>query len=299
MVARSRENARETISLAGSLTYYRHPMERRTLPASEAPEDWGLNGYFYVMPEYDVRGSDRPRDLVWKNRDFLRLKDHAIHLLGPLPGKRILDLGCADGASMVYCGLQGAEVNGVDLDAGQVAKANERLARFGLRGQACAADARAMPFPDEHFDGVISNDFFEHIRVPDKIAVLREVRRVLRPGAPIVIKTPNLAYLRLALWFKRVRAVTRLRDPRRLMIPMTEGHDHPDHIGLTTRWELTRCLIAAGFLNYGFSYAPLRRFGPNAVVELLSTEVPVARDLLCEDVFCRAYKPIIDSHFPA
>jgi len=273
-------------------------VERRTLPANEAPEDWGLNGYFYVMPEYDTLGTARPRDLVWKNRDFLRLKDHALTMLGPLPGRRILDLGCADGASMVYCGLQGAEVNGVDLDAAQVAKANARVARFGLRGEARVADAKAMPFPDEHFDGVISNDFFEHIDVAEKIAVLREVRRVLRPGAPIVIKTPNLRYLQISLWYKRLRAIARLRDPRRIVIPMTEGHDHPDHIGLTTRWELTRCMIAAGFLNYEFKYAPLRRFGANGVVEMLSTEVPVLRDLLCEDVFCRGWKPIIDSHFP-
>lgn len=273
-------------------------MARDVRPASEAPDDWGLNGYFYVMPDYAVKDAARPRDLVWKNRDFLRLKDRAILLLGPLRGARILDLGCADGASMVYCGLQGAEVNGIDLDAIQVARANERLRRFGLTGQALAADARNMPFPDDHFDGVISNDFFEHVTVPDKIAVLREARRVLRPGAPIVIKTPNLRYLQLSLWFKRLRALARLRDPRGLVIPMTQGHDHPDHIGLTTRTELTGCLISAGFLNYEFSYAPLRRFGASRFMEMLSVEVPVTRDLLCEDVFCRAYKPIIDSHFP-
>lgn len=272
-------------------------MEREIRPASEAPDDWGLNGYFYVMPEYDVKGARRPRDVVWKNRDFLRLKDRALMLLGPVRGRRILDLGCADGASMVYCGMQGAEVNGIDLDADQVAKANERLRRFGIEGEARVGDATNMPFPDDHFDGVISNDFFEHVGVPDKIAVLREARRVLRPGAPIVIKTPNLRYLQLSLWFKRLRAVARLRDPRGLVIPMTEGHDHPDHIGLTTRWELTGCLIRAGFLNYEFFHAPLRRFGASALAEIASTEMPILRDLLCEDVFARAYKPIIDSHF--
>ena len=69
-------------------------------------------------------------------------------------------------------------------------------------------------------------------------------------------------------------------------------------MGLTTRWELSDCLGQAGFLNYRFFYAPLRRFGRSPVVEILSTEIPLTRDVLCEDVFCVALKPIALSHFP-
>ena len=54
----------------------------------------------------------------------------------------------------------------------------------------------------------------------------------------------------------------------------------------------------AGFQNYNFFYAPLRRFGFNYVMEILSTEIPVARDFFCEDLLVRAYKPIALSHFP-
>ena len=273
-------------------------MTKDPRPVSEAPADWGLNGYFHVMPEEDVRGGARPRDRVWKNRDFLRLKDKALLLLGQIGGKRVLDLGCAEGASMVYCGLQGAEVFGIDLDPAVIATANERLRRFGIRGEAIVGDASRMPYPTDHFDAIISNDFLEHLLRPEKVRVLQEARRVLRPGAPLVIKTPNLRYLQLSLWFKRLRALVRLQDPTRLIIPLTKGHDHPDHIGLTTRWELTGCLVSAGLTNYEFFYAPLRRFGTSPLMELLSAELPISRDLFCEDIFCRAFKPIIESHFP-
>ena len=97
---------------------------------------------------------------------------------------------------------------------------------------------------------------------------------------------------------KRMRALRRLRNPLKIVIPHTPGTDDPQHIGLTTRWRFTRLLSEAGFLHYEFLYAPLRRFGLSGFIDVLSTEIPVVRDFLCEDLFCRAFKPITLSHFP-
>lgn len=264
----------------------------------EYPEDGWFRGYFYVLPEAEVRGGSREAVGVWKNTDFLRLRDRALHVLDPRPGKMIIDIGCGDGATMVYCGLQGATVYGQDLSAAHVSTANQALKRFGIAGEARCGDAAALQFPDNHFDGAISSDFFEHITDDVKVRVLRDVLRVLKPGAPLVIKTPNLSYLTLSMYYKRLRAVVRLRNPMKIVIPQTPGTDYPEHVGLTTRWRLTRNLTEAGFLNYQFFYAPLRRFGQSNVIDLLSSEVPVVRDVLCEDVFCEALKPITLSHFP-
>jgi hypothetical protein len=82
------------------------------------------------------------------------------------------------------------------------------------------------------------------------------------------------------------------------VIPHTPGTEDPQHIGLTTRWELTRLLQAAGFLNYQFFTPPLRRFGYSPLMETLSSEIPVLRDWLSEDVVCVALKPISLAHFP-
>ncbi len=259
-------------------------------------EDYWLKGYFAVS-HADRRGK-RVRTGRWKNLDFLRLRDVGLHLLDLGPDKTILDIGCADGATMIYGGLQGATMKGIDLDAPRVEKANELLRKYGVRGEAVAGDATKLPFPDNFFDAAISSDFFEHVHDEQKIEILRETRRVLKPGGMIVTKTPNRKYLELSLLYKRLRAVARFENPMKYVIPETPGTENPQHIGLTTRWELARCLREAGFANYEFHYAPLRRFGTHASVEVLSTEIPLVRDYLCEDVFSRAYKPIVLSHFP-
>lgn len=264
--------------------------------ADEALDDSWLRGYF-VTGQGDLRTLPTASGR-WKNRDFLRLRDVGLHLLDPQPGKVILDVGCADGATMVYCGLQGATVHGQDLDPAHVRRANAFLARYGVAGEARVGDARKLDHPSNHFDGVISSDFVEHIDDATKVDVFREACRVLKPGGVLVTKTPNLSYLRASLFFKRVRAVTRLQNPMELVIPHTPGTEDPQHIGLSTRWSLTRCLVDAGFVNYRFHYAPLRRFGLNPLVEIGSTEIPVVRDVLCEELFCVAYKPIVLSHFP-
>lgn len=263
----------------------------------EEPQDPWLRGYF-PLGQNDVLGDRASTGLWWKDSDFLRLKDFALHLLDLEPGKLVLDLGCSNGATMVYCGLQGATVYGQDLDAGFVATANEALRRFGIQGEARCGDAVELLFPDNYFDSIVSNDFFEHITGAVKTRVLREMYRVLKPGGVAVIRTPNLAYLRLSLLYKRARAVARLRDPRKLVIPHTPGTDDPEHIGLTTRQDLTRRLVEAGFVNYQYHYPPLRRFGASYIVEVVSTELPVSRDLLCEDLVCKMFKPIALAHFP-
>lgn len=264
---------------------------------SEYPQDGALRGYFWDR-DVDVLGAPQTPRGLRKNLDFLRLKDFGVTLLESLHGKIILDVGCADGAGMVYCGLQGATVYGQDLSDYRVEAANKTLRRLGIKGQAVVGDVRRLSFPANYFDGVIASDFFEHIDETTKIETLQEIRRVLKPGAPAVIKTPNLVYLHLAKWYKRVRAVCRLHNPLRIVIAHTPGTDDPQHIGLTTRWQLTFCLERAGFQNYQYFHAPLRRFGSRYVVDVLSTELPFIRDALCEDIFCRAIKPIALSHFP-
>jgi len=210
----------------------------------------------------------------------------------------ILDLGCADGAQMVYCGLQGATVYGQDLSQEQVDRVNQKLAYLHLVGEARVGDATELSFDTATFDAVISSDFHEHLDAPAQVAALRECLRVLKPGGTLVLKTPNLGYLRASLWYKRLRALLHGRTPFGYTIPHAKGSFDPQHVGLTTRWHLARHLHEAGFLNWEFHYAALRRFGLRPLMDVASTEVPILRDWLCEDLVCRAWKPIALSHFP-
>jgi len=263
-----------------------------------APNFGSERGLFWCESDADRAAGQKDRSGTWKNIDFLRLKDFALHIVDPKPGMTILDLGCSSGSQMVYCGLQGAEVYGQDLDPERVAAANSKLSHFDINGEARAGDVCKLDFPDSMFNVVLSSDFHEHLYRRQQVEALTEARRVLKPGGFLFIKTPNLNYLRLSLNFKRLRALTKLQDPRGFIIPHTPGTADPEHVGLSTRSDVTGVLRDAGFLNSQFFYAPLRRFQRFPAVEILSTEVPFVRDRLCEDVFCQAWKPIALSHFP-
>ncbi len=62
--------------------------------------------------------------------------------------------------------------------------------------------AQGLPWGDGQFDAVFAGEIIEHLL--DTVAFLRECHRVLRPGAVLVLTTPNLAYWRnLLQWFRQ------------------------------------------------------------------------------------------------
>lgn len=116
-----------------------------------------------------------------------------IALLDPKPGERILDLGCGDGALTRKIASYGAEVVGVDGSASLAAAARSQ----GL--DARVMNAEALEFEGE-FDGVFSNAALHWMR--DQDAVLRGVRRALKPGGRFVAEMGghgNIAAIRVAL----------------------------------------------------------------------------------------------------
>lgn len=105
--------------------------------------------------------------------------------LEPLPGRRILDLGCGKGRFARPLAEGGAEVIGIDLSAAMLADA-AGIAR--VRGS-----ARRLPFAAASFDAVVAVEVFEHLaRIDD---VLGEARRVLRPGGLLAIVDKNAGAL--------------------------------------------------------------------------------------------------------
>jgi SAM-dependent methyltransferase len=97
-----------------------------------------------------------------------------IDLLRPRPGRRILDLGCGDGRLTAELAATGAEVVACDLSAEQAAAARTRISRVQV------ADATALPYPADSFDGVLSNAALHWM--PAQEPVLAELARVLKPG---------------------------------------------------------------------------------------------------------------------
>lgn len=100
-----------------------------------------------------------------------------LRLLGDGSGT-LLDAGCGTGSYGVGLAERGWDVTGIDASEDMVRRAHAK----GVH--AIQADAAALPFEDASFDAAIS--VFTHSDVDDFPTVMREVARVIRPGAPFV-----------------------------------------------------------------------------------------------------------------
>ncbi|HEV2342928.1 MAG TPA: class I SAM-dependent methyltransferase [Actinocrinis sp.] len=103
-------------------------------------------------------------------------------LLGPVAGRRVLEVGCGAAQCSRWLAMQEAHVVGFDLSARQLAHArriDDGLGNAPL--QLVQADATVLPFADDAFD-LACSAFGAVPFVADSAAVMREVARVLRPG---------------------------------------------------------------------------------------------------------------------
>jgi SAM-dependent methyltransferase len=102
-------------------------------------------------------------------------------LLGPVAGRRILEIGSGAASCARWLKTQGAEVIATDLSAGMLRHAAAAAERSGIKVPLALADAEALPFADGVFD-VTFTAFGAVPFVADSGQVMREVARVLRPG---------------------------------------------------------------------------------------------------------------------
>ncbi|WP_405432081.1 methyltransferase domain-containing protein [Micromonospora sp. NBC_00617] len=128
-------------------------------------------------------------------RDYKR---RALDALGLRPGHAVVDIGCGPGTDLgrLADAVQaGGRVVGVDRDARMLAEAGRRLAdrpTIDLR----AGDAHALPLNDTSMDRARIDRVLMH--VADPATVLREVRRVLRPGGVLALAEPDWDTLAVA-----------------------------------------------------------------------------------------------------
>jgi SAM-dependent methyltransferase len=117
--------------------------------------------------------------------------------LGVRPGDRLLDLGCGFGRHAFEAARRGASVVALDAGPEEVAQVRGTLGAMVEAGELAAdhpatavqGDALALPFPDGTFDRVIASEVLEHI--PDDVAAMTELARVLRPGGTMAVTVPR------------------------------------------------------------------------------------------------------------
>jgi ubiquinone/menaquinone biosynthesis C-methylase UbiE len=107
------------------------------------------------------------------------------------PSERVLDVACGTG---VVARLAAAQVGatgtvaGIDINPGMLAVARS-AAPPGIAIEWYETSDEALPFSDESFDVVLCQVGLQFFT--DKLAALREMRRVLAPGGRLVINVPG------------------------------------------------------------------------------------------------------------
>ena len=96
----------------------------------------------------------------------------------------VLDIGCGTGtlAILIKQHYPDVAVTGLDPDPRALARAARKVARAGVKVRFDRGFADALDYPDATFDHVFSSMMFHHLRRDDRVKVLTEVRRVLKPG---------------------------------------------------------------------------------------------------------------------
>jgi len=102
-------------------------------------------------------------------------------LLGPVAGRRVLEVGCGAAQCSRWLTAQGATVVGVDLSAAQLGHSRLLDERTGITVPLVQADAEELPFAARSFDLAFSA-FGAVPFVADAPRLMREVARVLRPS---------------------------------------------------------------------------------------------------------------------
>lgn len=108
------------------------------------------------------------------------------------PGEQVLDVACGTGViarlAAEQVGSTGS-VTGIDVSPDMIGVARATWAPAEPPIDWHVGDATSLPFPDESYDAVLCQ--MGLMFIPDRLAAVREMRRVLKPGGRVVVNTPG------------------------------------------------------------------------------------------------------------
>ena len=109
----------------------------------------------------------------------------AMERMGIRPNDRVLEVGVGTGINTSLYPTN-CHVTGIDLSSSMLEKARERVQREGIRNvRLMEMDAGALTFADDSFD-IVYAPYLVSV-VPDPVTVVREMRRVCKPGGKIIV----------------------------------------------------------------------------------------------------------------
>lgn len=126
-------------------------------------------------------------------------------------GKRLLDVGCADGIVTLEAAKKKMYAFGIDISWNYIAagKGVAKKANLSSNIEFIVSIVEKPPFIDEAFDVLICSEVLEHLLNPN--IALNEMSRVLKPGGRIILTTTNASScprsVNPILWMERLLSV--------------------------------------------------------------------------------------------
>lgn len=175
-----------------------------------------------------------------------------------------LDIACGTGFplfELAHAHGPSSHFTGLDIWPEAIQRAHRKLAVYGLTNIALhEGDAAAMPFPDASFDLITSNLGINNFA--DPAVVLRECRRVARPGARIAVTTNLVGHM--AAFYDLFRATLRELGRTNLLpaLDAQEAHrgtrDTIEQLLLDAGFRITQMVDGEFFLSFADGTAMLR-----------------------------------------
>jgi SAM-dependent methyltransferase len=202
----------------------------------------------------ELRGLDEVRDQLPEASETVELIVGRVrpHFDLLRPGARVLEIGAAQGMTVLALKQAGYDARGIEPWRPAVETSRELARETGMPIDVVEGMGENLPFGEEEFDFVLAVSVMEHVR--DPLAVFREVHRVLRPGGgfffhtttALARKQEEIKWFPLFAWYPA---------PLKRRILTWAAANRPTWVGGTatpaynwfTPWGVRRDLAAIGF----------------------------------------------------
>jgi|ATLU01.1.fsa_nt_gi ubiquinone/menaquinone biosynthesis C-methylase UbiE len=152
-----------------------------------------------------------------------KARKQAITQIAPMPGERIILIGCGTGMDLEYF-PKGTDVVAIDISRAMVTRAAQRGSLLGLNVDARVMNAECLDLESELFDVAVLHLILAV--TPDPIACIKEAARVLKPNGRISIFdkfVPNGENITLARKFLNLFTNAFFTDITRHLEPLVKS----------------------------------------------------------------------------